>query len=87
MGWPAAPRVLRFLEISPFKSKENPVDLYNEAITRVSHISPSSFPSRSDNYSSPGGATVRVVREAQVICVELVEHSKSQSQSAIMVIV
>lgn len=30
---------------------------------------------------------MRVVREAQVICVELVEHSKSQSQSVIMVIV
>lgn len=30
---------------------------------------------------------MRVVREAQVICVELVEHSKSQSQSAIMMIV
>lgn len=53
--------------------------MYNEAITRVFRILPSSFPSVSVNYSSSDGAIV--------ICVELVEHSKSQSQSAIMMIV
>lgn len=88
MGCTAVTWVLGLLQIAPFKSKDKPVELSDLAITRVFHISFSSLRSVGDNYSSSGWSQrARWRREAQVICVELVEHSKSQSELAIMMIV